>query len=126
MYINKIHRISDRIVSISQPHVRPIVRGKAGAKSVSLIDGISFVDRISWDAYNESEDLKVEIEDYRKRFGHYPESVHADKIYKTRDKGRYCKEKGIRLSGSALGRPKNLFSFLVNPALPSGKGSCSP
>ena len=47
IYINKVHRISDRIVSIRQPHVRPIVRGKAGAKvefgakvSVSLIDGI--------------------------------------------------------------------------------------
>lgn len=113
MSINKVHRISDRIVSISQPHVRPIVRGKAGAKvefgakvSVSLIDGISFVDRISWDAYNESEDLKIQIEDYHKRFGHYPESVHADKIYRTRDNLRYCKEKGIRLSGPALGRPK--------------------
>jgi len=113
MYINKIHRISDRIVSISQPHVRPIVRGKAGAKvefgakiSVSLIDGISFVDRISWDAYNESGDLKGQIEGYRKRFGHYPESVHADKIYLTRDNRRYCKNKGIRLSGTALGRPK--------------------
>ena len=113
MHINKIHRISDRIVSISQPHVRPIVRGKAGAKvefgakvSVSLIDGISFVDRISWDAYNESEDLKIQIERYRKRYGHYPESVHADKIYRTRDNLRYCKDKGIRLSGPALGRPK--------------------
>jgi len=113
MHINKVHRISDRIVNISQPHVRPIVRGKAGAKvefgakvSVSLIDGISFVDRISWDAYNESEDLKTQIEGYHKRFGHYPESVHADKIYLTRDNRRYCKDKGIRLSGPALGRPK--------------------
>jgi len=113
MHINKVHRISDRIVSLSQPHVRPIVRGKAGAKvefgakiSVSLIDGISFVDRISWDAYNESEDLKIQIERYHNRFGHYPESVHADKIYKTRNNRRYCKDHGIRLSGPALGRPK--------------------
>ena len=113
MYINKIHRISDRIVSISQPHVRPIVRGKAGAKvefgakiSVSLIDGLSFVDRISWDAYNESGDLKKQIEGYQKRFGHYPESVHADKIYLTRDNRKYCKDHGIRLSGPALGRPR--------------------
>ena len=113
MHINRIHRISDRIVSISQPHVRPIVRGKAGAKvefgakiSLSLIDGISFVDRISWDAYNESEDLKTQIERYRKRFGHYPESVHADQIYRTRENRRYCQSRGIRLSGKALGRPK--------------------
>jgi len=31
MYENRCHRISGRIVSISQPHVRPIVRGKASA-----------------------------------------------------------------------------------------------
>ena len=119
MHINKVHRISARIVSISQPHVRPRfhrmkARGKASAKvefgaktAVSLIDGISFVDRISWDAYNESEDLKNQIEHYRKRFGHDPESVHADKIYRTRENRRYCKERGIRLSGPALGRQKN-------------------
>jgi len=113
MYRGKVHRVSDRIVRISQPHVRPIIRGKAGAKvefgakiSVSLIDGLSFVDRISWDAYNESGDLKNQIKRYRKRFGHYPESFHADKIYLTRENRRYCKDKGIRLSGPALGRPK--------------------
>lgn len=45
-----------------------IVRGKAksnvefGAKvSLSLIDGFSFVDRISWDNYNESGDLIGQI-----------------------------------------------------------------
>ena len=61
MYENKTHRISDRIVSITQPHVRPIVRGKAGKKvefgakiSASSCMGYSTVDRISWDAYNES------------------------------------------------------------------------
>ncbi|MFQ5652455.1 MAG: IS5 family transposase [bacterium] len=115
MHLFKVHRVDHRIVSIAQPHVRPIVRGKAGAKvefgakvSLSLIDGISFVDRISWDAYNESSDLKTQIERYRKRFGHYPESVHADQIYRTRANRRYCKDKGIRLSGKALGRPKKL------------------
>ena len=30
MYENEFTRIDDRIVSISQPHLRPIVRGKAG------------------------------------------------------------------------------------------------
>ena len=41
--------------ALSQPHVRPIKRGKAGkdtefgAKlSLSLVDGFGFVDRISW------------------------------------------------------------------------------
>lgn len=29
MYENKVHSVPDRIVSISQPYIRPIVRGKA-------------------------------------------------------------------------------------------------
>ncbi len=115
MYENRSNKIADRIVSISQPHVRPIVRGKAksnvefGAKiSLSLVNGFSFVDRISWDNYNESGDLISQIENYRNRFGFYPESVHADQIYRTRENRRYCQAKGIRLSGPPLGRPKNV------------------
>ena len=112
MYENKTHRISDRIVSITQPHVRPIVRGKAGKKvefgakiSASSCMGYSTVDRISWDAYNESEDLIVQAEKYRKRFGYYPASIHADKIYRNRDNRKWCKKHDIRLSGPPLGRP---------------------
>ena len=112
MYANSTHSISDRIVSIYQPHVRPIVRGKAksnvefGAKvSISLVDGFSFVEKIGWDAYNESCDLKEQIKNYRKRFGVYPESVHVDKIYRTKENRRFCKKHGIRLSGPPLGRP---------------------
>ncbi|HEY9883764.1 MAG TPA: transposase, partial [Thermosynechococcaceae cyanobacterium] len=37
---------------------------------------------------------------------HYPESVHADQIYRTRANLQYCRERGIRLSGKPLGRPK--------------------
>ena len=112
MYDNRTHSISDRIVSLYQPHVRPIVRGKAkspvefGAKvSISLVDGFSFVERIGWDAYNESCDLIEQIEQYRKRFGFYPDSVHVDKIYRTQGNRRFCRKHGTRLSGPPLGRP---------------------
>jgi len=115
MYENRMHKMADRIVSISQPHIRPIVRGKAksnvefGAKvSVSLIDGFSFVDRISWDSYNESGDLIKQIKNYHKYFGFYPESVHADQIYRNRENRQYCKKYGVRLSGPPLGRPKKV------------------
>jgi len=111
MYLHRTHRISDRIVNLYQPHVRPIVRGKSGrpvefgAKiSISLVDGFSTVDRLSWDAYNESTDLPSQIESYKDRYGFYPASVHADKIYRSRENRRYCKERNIRLSGPALGR----------------------
>jgi IS5 family transposase len=112
MYENRKHSIADRIVSIYQPHVRPIVRGKVrtavefGAKvSISLVSGFSFVERIDWDAYNESCDLIEQIKQYNRRFGFYPESVHVDKIYRTADNRRFCKKHGIRISGPPLGRP---------------------
>lgn len=112
MYKSRQSRCDDRIVSISQPHVRPIVRGKAskktefGAKiSVSMKDGLAFVDRIGWDAFNESTDLKQQVEDYRQRFGHYPEAVLADQLYGSRENRNYLKENGIRFGGKALGRP---------------------
>ena len=117
MYETKTHRVDDRIVSLSQPHVRPIKRGKAGrdtefgAKlSLSVIGGFSFVDRLSWDNYNESLDLVGQIEAFRRQLGFYPASVHADKIYRTRSNRKYCKQRGIRLSGPPLGRPPKQIS----------------
>jgi transposase, IS5 family len=113
MYETKTRRIDDRIVSLSQPHVRPIVRGKAGVPvefgaklSVSCVQGAVFLDHLSWDNFNESTHLQGQVEAFHKRFGHYPESVHADQIYRTRDNRRFCKAHGIRLSGPPLGRPK--------------------
>ena len=112
MFQNNTHSVEDRIVSLSQPHIRPIVRGKAnanvefGAKlSMSLTDGIIRLDRLSWDAFNESEDLITQVEKYKDRTGVYPASVHADKIYGTRANRAYLKSKDIRFSGASLGRP---------------------
>lgn len=112
MHDDKAQRIDDRIVSISQPHVRPIKRGKAGRETefgaklnVSVVDGFSFVDRLSWDNFNEGGDLIQQIERYQDRWGCYPQSVHVDKIYRTRANRAYCKARGIRLSGPPLGRP---------------------
>ena len=112
MYDNKTQRIEDRIVSLSQPHIRPIVRGKAGTSvefgaklSVSLRDGYVFLDRIDWNNFNESGDLKAQVEAFKQYTGRYPESVHVDRIYRTRENRAWCKEKGIRISGPPLGRP---------------------
>lgn len=112
MYDGHLRRIDDRIVSISQPHIRPIKRGKAGrptefgAKiSVSLVDGVAFVDHLSWDNFNEGGDLPAQAEAYRRRFGSWPKSIHADKLYRNRDNLKFCKKYGIRLSGPPLGRP---------------------
>lgn len=111
MYQTRTHRIDNRIVSISQPHVRPIVRGKAraetefGAKvAISMVDGYAFIDHLSWDSFNESLGLKKAVEEYKKRYGHYPEAVLADQLYRTRENLSFCREHGIRLSGPPLGR----------------------
>ena len=112
MFEQRTQRTDGRIVSISQPHVRPIVRGKAGAKvefgaklSASLDDGYFFLDRLDWNNFNESKHLIPQVENYHQRRGYYPASVHVDKIYRTKGNREWCKEKGIRLSGPKLGRP---------------------
>jgi hypothetical protein len=112
MFDQQSHSIEHRIVSIHQPHVRPIVRGKSQAKvefgakiHVSLINGISFLDELSWDAFNEGSHMMDYVERYRKRFGVYPREVLADQIYCTRANRAALKEKGIKLLAKPLGRP---------------------
>jgi hypothetical protein len=117
MYENKTHSIEDRIVSLTQPHIRPIVRGKAGKSvefgaklSASCRNGYVFLDRISWENFNESVDLKKQVEEFKRFTGFYPESIHVDRIYRTRSNRAWCKERGIRMSGSPLGRPPTNIS----------------
>ena len=113
MYDNKVHSVEHRIVSISQPWLRPIVRGKAktpvefGAKFDLSLDseGYGRIEKISFEAYNESTCLIEAVERFKERTGYYPERVLADQIYRTRENRGYCKEHGIRLSGPKLGRP---------------------
>ena len=113
MYRNKIHSVDNRIVSITQPWIRPIVRGKTkapvefGAKFDLSVDdnGFGRIEKISYDAYNESTVLVEAVERFKERTGHYPERLLADQIYRTRDNRNFCKTHGIRLSGPKLGRP---------------------
>lgn len=114
MLTNNTHSVENRIISISQPYIRPIVRGKAkspvefGAKLDLSVDetGMCRIEKLSFDAYNESAVLKTAIANYRERTGHYPERVLVDQIYRNRESISYCSNLGIRLSGKKLGRPK--------------------
>jgi hypothetical protein len=108
----KTRSISDRIVNLVQRQVRPIVRGKAraavefGAKiSVSVRNGFAFLHRISWDPYNESEDLIPQAKKYKQEHGCYPERICADRIYINTKNRNFCTRNNIRLSGKRLGRP---------------------
>ena len=112
MYDEKSHTCSDRIVSISQPHVRPIVRGKQGKPvefgsklGLSLIDGYMTNETLSWDAYHESKDLQKQAETYKLLLGYFPELIQADKIYATNENRTWCKERNIRLTATPKGRP---------------------
>lgn len=114
MYRTHTKRVDDRIVNIHQPHVRPIVRGKEGAKvefgsklQVAIVKGFTFIDHLSWDAFNESQYLPYVVEKYKERLGFYPAEVLADQIYCTRDNRKKLKEKGIKLIAKPLGRPSS-------------------
>ena len=101
MYDNNTHSVPDRIVRISQPYIRPIVRGKAksptefGAKLDASIDEkeMARIERLSFDAYNESDVLIYAIKNYKQRTGHYTERVLVDKIYRNRINRDFCKKK---------------------------------
>jgi len=112
MYKDHTHSVANRIVNIYQPYVRPIVRGKDkanvefGAKlGVSIQNGYARINTLSWEAYNESTDLKKQVEDYKRLNGYYPKVVITDKIYGNRENRQWLKELDIRYSGKPLGRP---------------------
>lgn len=112
MYENHVHTVEDRIVSIAQPWVRPIVRGKAhvntefGAKlHISMVNGYARIERLSFDAYNEASDFFKAVGAYHDTHGYYPQRILVDKIYRNRETIAWCKEHGIQLTGPALGRP---------------------
>jgi len=122
MFDAKEHTAPDRIVSIHQPHVRPIVRGKTNAKvefgakiHISLVDGYTFLDELSWDAFNEGSHMMAYVEQYRSRFGYYPKEVLADQIYCNRKNRKDLKEKGIRLMAKPLGRPPAVKKEHLSP-----------
>ena len=114
MYTRRTHRVDGRIVSLSQPWVRPIVRGKAtapvefGAKvEMSVVDGFLRIEDLRWDAFNEGTTLQASAERYKRDYGHYPARILADTIFRTRENRRFCAEHGIHLNGPKLGKPSS-------------------
>lgn len=113
MFDHDICSCLDRIVSIFQSHVRPIVRGEAGCKTVygakigvSVVNGFTYIDHLSRNAYNEGSDLMFQIMAYKERFGYYPQEVQADRIYLNKENRKLLKKLGIVCHCPPLGRPK--------------------
>ena len=72
---NPRESIPDRIVSLAKPYVRPIVRGKEvknvefGAKCNNIqVDGISFIEKLSFNAFNEGTHLEHCIKMHKRLF----------------------------------------------------------
>ena len=104
--------IPDRIVSVSKPYVRPIVRGKEvksvefGAKCNNImVDGISFIEKLSFNAFNEGTRLRHCVKMHRRLFGVDVKKIGGDAGYAGTDNRNFCKENGIQTSFVKRGRP---------------------
>lgn len=111
MYDTNTNTCKERIVSIYQAHVRPILRGKQNARvefgaklGVSLDNGFAYLNHLSWNAYHEGKDLINQVEQYFKIHGYYPDLVQVDKAYSTRENRKWLKERNIRITAPQLGR----------------------
>ena len=104
-------KVNDRIVSIDRHYVRPIVRGKEtksvefGAKVNNIqIDGISFIEHISFKAFNEGIRLKNCIRMQQKLVKVRVTCAAGDSIYANNANRKYCTKYGISTSFVCKGR----------------------
>ena len=104
-------KVNDRIVSIDRHYVRPIVRGKEtkpvefGAKVNNIqIDGISFIEHLSFKAFNEGIRLKDCIRMQQKLMNVRVRCVAADSIYANNANRKFCTKYGISTSFVRKGR----------------------
>lgn len=115
MIDKRINKCDNRIVSLHQPHVRAIPRGKPGKKiefgskiGLSVVNKTNRIFKLSWDAYNDGVDLIGQVEAYKKQYKKYPRLVLADKIYLTKKNRDYLKKHNIQHRGEALGKAKKI------------------
>lgn len=114
MISQKTNSVPERIVSFTQPYIRPIVRGKArtavefGSKLNVMIDqGLIRLVRLGWSNFYEGDDLQIAAEYYKRENGRWPSTILADKSYQTKDNRNWCEARNIRLNGYGRGRPSN-------------------
>ena len=108
------NKVSNRIVSIDKSYIRPIVRGKEtkrvefGAKVNTLqIDGLNFIEHLSFEAFNESTRLQSSVHLLRKITGKCTH-LAADQIYATNANRKYCSQNLIYTSFIRKGKAGKL------------------
>jgi len=112
MWKHKLRTVPGRIVSLHQPQVRAMVRGKDGRDVefgpkvlLSHIDGYCFLDHVAYEPYNEALHAGKSIAGYKERFGRKPEVIVGDGIFGNRDNRAMLNELGIQDAFKPLGRP---------------------
>jgi IS5 family transposase len=113
LYRENARQINDRIISLHQPEIRPICRGKAGRKTefgpkgaLTLVDKFLFLDRIENRAFSEAdtEVVKEQIANFGEKFGKKPKYCVGDGLYGTRENREMLKGMEIRDAFKKLGR----------------------
>ena len=110
MFTTRTHTVPDRIVSIAKSYIRPIVRGKEvkkvefGAKvNMIQVDGINFIEYLSFNAFNEGPRLIDSIWYSRSLFGKITH-ISADDIYASNANRKWCTEHKIATNFKRKGR----------------------
>jgi hypothetical protein len=132
MFETRMHSVENRIVSISQPCIRPIVRGKAGSDvefeckvMTSIVNGYTFIEKLDFDRFNIGILLQEAVEQYFNRFGCYPEAMLADSIFRNRENLVWLKLRGIRINGLKLGRKPKVVDPEVKKIERADNGECN-
>ena len=113
----------DRVVSMDKPYIRPIVRGKEikkvefGAKVHKLqVDGISFIEHLSFDAFNEGSRLEQTIYKAQSLMRTRTKILGADGIYANNKNRKFVTEQQIKTDFKRKGKPskhKDHFALLA-------------
>ena len=113
LYGNR-ENVKHRIVSLSKPYVRPIIRGKEvkpvefGAKVHKVqVAGLSFIEHLSYENFNEGTRLRQSVAFHQKHFGKCSQ-LAADAIYATNKNRRYCTSLDIATGFMAKGKQGKL------------------
>ena len=112
LLFTKTEKPKNRIVSIDKDYLRPIVRGKEikavefGAKVNKLqIDGINFIQRISFDNFNEGTQFKNTIYKAQGLTKTKVKTIGADAIYATNKNRVFATSKKIQTDFKPKGKP---------------------
>ncbi len=106
LYHQATHQVSDRIVSLHKPYIRPIKRGKEnkptefGAKvHMMQTDGLCWIEYCSFRTFNECKRFKISVIKHKVMFGECRQAS-ADRIpaghrYATNENRRFCSKHHI-------------------------------